>query len=157
MREQQRAKRRPMSEINVVPYIDVMLVLLVIFMATAPLLMQGVDVALPAVDNAPLDETDEPDPLVVSIRADGSIWLNVGVADADETSGDSSRVSIGNLADQTGKILRTRPDVRVFVRGDTAIAYGRVMEVMAVLQGAGVRDVGLVTDPAELNTPRGAG
>ncbi|HSG90007.1 MAG TPA: protein TolR [Pseudomonadales bacterium] len=150
-----RTRRRPMSEINVVPYIDVMLVLLVIFMATAPLLMQGVEVALPAADNAPLPNTDDPDPLVVSIRADGSIWINVGVPQAEERRGDATRVSIGNLAEQATKILRTRPDLPVYVRGDTAIAYGRVIEVMAVLQNAGVRDVGLVTDPAEF--PGGSG
>lgn len=148
-------RRRPMSEINVVPYIDVMLVLLVIFMATAPLLMQGVEVALPAVDNAPLEGTEEPDPLVVSIRKDGSLWVNFGVPDAEATEGDASRISIGNLAEQTGRILRTRPDVPVYVRADAAIDYGRVMEVMSVLQGAGVRDLGLVTDPAELDREAG--
>ncbi|MEE4361594.1 MAG: protein TolR [Pseudomonadales bacterium] len=139
-----------MSEINVVPYIDVMLVLLVIFMATAPLLMQGVEVALPAADNEPLRDADKEDPLVISIRADGSIWLNIGMPGADERAGDASRVSIGNLADQAGKILRTRPDLPVFVRADTTIAYGRVIEVMSVLQQAGARGVGLVTDPVEL-------
>ncbi|MEE4382028.1 MAG: protein TolR [Pseudomonadales bacterium] len=136
-----------MSEINVVPYIDVMLVLLVIFMATAPLLLQGVEVALPAADNPPLDKADEEDPLVISVRADGSIWLNLGLGAGEE---DASRVSLGNLADQAGKILRTRPDVPVFVRGDTAIAYGRVIEVMSVLQQAGARGVGLITEPVDL-------
>ncbi len=142
-----RTGRRPMSEINVVPYIDVMLVLLVIFMATAPLLLQGVEVALPAADNPPLDKADEEDPLVISVRADGSIWLNLGLGAGEE---DASRVSLGNLADQAGKILRTRPDVPVFVRGDTAIAYGRVIEVMSVLQQAGARGVGLITEPVDL-------
>lgn len=142
-----RTARRPMAEINVVPYIDVMLVLLVIFMATAPLLLQGVEVALPAADNPPLENADEEDPLVISVRADGSIWLNLGLGASE---GDASRVSLGNLADQAGKILRTRPDVPVFVRGDTAIAYGRVIEVMSVLQQAGARGVGLITEPVDL-------
>jgi biopolymer transport protein TolR len=138
-----------MSEINVVPYIDVMLVLLVIFMATAPLLMQGVEVELPAADNAPLPDTNEPDPLVVSMRADGSIWVNVGAPDGDgEENG--NRVSLGNLAAQVDKILETRPDLPVYVRADTTLAYGRVIEVMAVLQQGGARSVGLVTDPVQI-------
>jgi biopolymer transport protein TolR len=147
-------RRKPMSEINVVPYIDVMLVLLVIFMATAPLLMQGVDVDLPTADNAPLPDTKTADPLVVSIRDDGSLWVNVGVPDA-ESEGDASRVSLGNLAEQARKILATRPDVPVYVRGDAAVAYGRVMEVMSVLQNAGVPNVGLITDPIELDGDAG--
>ena len=144
------SKRRPMSEINVVPYIDVMLVLLVIFMATAPLLMQGVEVELPAADNEPLPDTNEPDPLVVSMRADGSIWVNVGAPDDPDNEQDGNRVSIGNLAAQVEKILETRPELPVYVRADTALAYGRVIEVMAVLQQGGARSVGLVTDPVQL-------
>jgi biopolymer transport protein TolR len=142
-------KRRPMSEINVVPYIDVMLVLLVIFMATAPLLMQGVEVELPAADNEPLPDTNEPDPLVVSMRADGSVWVNFGIADDEE----GRRVSVGNLAAQVDKILETRPDLPVYVRADTTLAYGRVIEVMAVLQQGGARSVGLVTEPVQLGEP----
>ena len=151
-----RPRRRPVSEINVVPYIDVMLVLLVIFMATAPLLMQGVEVALAAADNAPLKKGEEVDPLVVTIDAQGQLWLNLGMPTAGEGPGrGATRVSLGNLADQATKILNTRPTIPVFVRGDAAVAYGAVIEVMSVLQKAGVRGVGLVTEPPELGSAGG--
>ena len=140
-------RRRPMSEINVVPYIDVMLVLLVIFMATAPLLLQGVEVELPAANDAPLPDTNLPDPLVVTVRADGSIWVNVGLSSEEE----ADRVSLGNLAAQVDKILATRPELPIYVRADTSLAYGRVIEVMSVLQDGGARSVGLVTEPVQLD------
>lgn len=141
-------RRRPMSEINVVPYIDVMLVLLVIFMATAPLLMQGVEIALPQADNSPLPNAQQEDPLVVSLRADASIWVNFGSPEA--AAGGGNRISAGALAEQATQIARTRPDLPVFVRADTELAYGRVIEVMSILQRAGIADVGLVTDPVDL-------
>lgn len=142
-----RSRRRPMSEINVVPYIDVMLVLLVIFMATAPMLIQGIEIALPAADTAPLPDAGEEDPMVVSVRDDGTVWVNFGAPGADERG---NQIELGELRTRTGQILRTRPDIPVFIRADTSLAYGRVIEVMAILQGAGVRDLGLVTDPVDL-------
>jgi len=145
-------RRRPMSEINVVPYIDVMLVLLVIFMATAPLLIQGVEIALPAADSAPLPGAQEEDPMIVSVQADGSVWVNFGAPDAE---GGGTRVSLGALSEQAAQIVRTRPGLPVFIRADTALAYGKVIEVMSVLQNAGVRDVGLVTDPVDLGALSG--
>ncbi len=145
-------RRRPMSEINVVPYIDVMLVLLVIFMATAPLLIQGVEIALPAADSAPLPDAQEEDPMIVSVQADGSVWVNFGAPDAE---GGGTRVSLGALAEQAAQIVRTRPGLPVFIRADTALAYGKVIEVMSVLQNAGVRDLGLVTDPVDLGALSG--
>lgn len=139
-----------MSEINVVPYIDVMLVLLVIFMATAPLLMQGVEIALPQADNEPLPDAQQEDPMIVSMRADGSIWVNFGAPTSADDSG-GTRISAGALSEQASRIVRTRPDLPVFVRADTSLAYGRVIEIMSILQRAGVRDVGLVTDPVDLS------
>jgi len=106
------SRRKPISEMNVVPYIDVMLVLLVIFMATAPLLTQGVQVDLPNAPSEPITDTEK-DPLVISIRSDGAIFVNLGMQ-AKEDEG--SRVTIYSLSDQAGKILRARPDVPVYVR-----------------------------------------
>ena len=136
-------RRKPMSEINVVPYIDVMLVLLVIFMATAPLLTQGVLVDLPKAPSEPIAEQQD-DPLVVSMRADGALFLNLGVG-GDEDEG--TRVTEFSLADQAGKVLAARPDVPVYVRADHTLEYGQVVKIMTVLQGAGAASVGLITDP----------
>jgi len=138
-------RRKPMSEINVVPYIDVMLVLLVIFMATAPLLTQGVQVDLPRAPSEPIDEMEN-DPLVISMRADGAIFLNLGMSDAED---DGTRVTIYSLADQAGKVLGARPDVPVFVKADHSLDYGAVVAVMTVLQKAGAESVGLITEPPD--------
>ncbi len=139
-------KRKPMSEINVVPYIDVMLVLLVIFMATAPLLTQGVIVELPKAPSEPIAEQQD-DPLVISVRADGAIFVNLGIQNADD---EGTRVTIYSLEDQASKILRARPDVPVYVKADHALDYGMVVGVMTVLQNAGAESVTLITDPPEL-------
>ena len=136
-------KRKPMSEINVVPYIDVMLVLLVIFMATAPLLTQGVLVDLPEAPSEPITDTEK-DPLVVSIREDGAIFVNLGIQDANDPG---TRVTIYSLADQAGKIMRARPSVPVYVKADHRLDYGAVVRVMTVLQRSGAQGVGLITDP----------
>ena len=136
-------RRKPISEINVVPYIDVMLVLLVIFMATAPLLTQGVIVDLPKAPSEPITEQIE-DPLVVSIREDGAMFVNLGIQNADD---EGTRVTIYSLEDQAGKILRARPDVPVYVKADHKLDYGTVVTVMTVLQRAGAESVGLITDP----------
>ena len=135
-----------MSEINVVPYIDVMLVLLVIFMATAPLLTQGVQVDLPNAPSEPIADSQD-DPLVISMRADGAIFVNLGIQNADD---EGTRVTIYSLSDQATKILSARPDVPVYVKADKTLDYGQVITVMTVLQKAGAESVGLITDPPEL-------
>jgi biopolymer transport protein TolR len=140
------AKRKPMSEINVVPYIDVMLVLLVIFMATAPLLTQGVIVDLPKAPSKPVPGIQD-DPLVISLRADGALFLNIGLDQSDQSG---SRVTIFSLSEQAGKILRERQELPVYVRADQKLAYGEVVKVMTVLQEAGAQSVGLITDPPDL-------
>ena len=139
-------KRKPMSEINVVPYIDVMLVLLVIFMATAPLLTQGVIVDLPEAASEPVPQ-DQQDPLVISMNSNGAIFLNIGL---DQKGQKGSRVTIFSLSEQAGKILRERSDLPVYVRADQKLQYGSVVEIMTVLQKAGAESVGLITEPPDL-------
>ncbi len=139
-------RRKPMSEINVVPYIDVMLVLLVIFLATAPLLTQGVVVDLPDAPSEPVEQ-DQQDPLVISVRADGAIFVNLGIQNSDDQG---TRVTIYSLEDQAGKILRAREDVPVYVKADHSLDYGMVVRVMTVLQKAGAKSVGLITEPPDL-------
>ena len=135
-----------MSEINVVPYIDVMLVLLVIFMATAPLLTQGIEINLPQKPSDPLSN-DLDDPYVVSVRKDGAIFVNIGIGNLDDTG---TRVTVYSLQDQASKIISARPDVPVYIRADAELLYGDVVEIMTALQKAGANDVGLITDPPEL-------
>ncbi|WP_245792327.1 protein TolR [Teredinibacter waterburyi] len=133
-------KRKPMAEINVVPYIDVMLVLLVIFMVTAPLLMQGVKVQLPQAPSAPIDQTDE-EPIIVSVKVDGSYYINLG--------GDTEQQrALADIADTVAKILRQKPNRQVLVWGDAKVNYGVVVSLMTQLQSAGATSVGLVTEPA---------
>ena len=127
------------------PYIDVMLVLLVIFMATAPLFTQGVEVDLPNTDSRPLSNEDD-DPLVVSVDGEGRIFVNTGLPRPGEQG---TRATIFSLADQAEKIIAARPEIPVFVRADESIAYGEVIKVMTVLQRAGAQSVGLITDPVE--------
>ena len=137
----QRIRKRPMSEINVVPYIDVMLVLLVIFMITAPLLNQGVQVELPQAEAEPLD-SEQQDPLVLSIDANGRYFLNIG-GDPEE------EIDAETLVMRVAAVIRQRPKVAVMVRGDAGVDYGSVVAAMALLQQAGAPTVGLVTEPAE--------
>ena len=127
-----------MSEINVVPYIDVMLVLLVIFMITAPLLTQGVKVDLPQAD-AEVVDANTPDPLVVSVTANGDYYLNYG--DDKDTPINAQR-----LVTRVSALLRHRPGVPVLVKGDRNVPYGDVVIVMALLQKAGAPSVGLMTE-----------
>ena len=139
-------RRKPMSEINVVPYIDVMLVLLVIFMVTAPILTQGVVVNLPKAPSQPIAENKE-DPLVVTMRGDGALFLNLGIRKAQDQG---TRVTIFSLGEQAAKIIGARPDVPVYVRADNKLPYGEVIKVMTALQNAGARSVGLITEPPDL-------
>lgn len=136
-----RKRRRPMSEINVVPYIDVMLVLLVIFMVTAPLLTPGVIVELPQADAEPLPgKSDEP--LVVTVTLNGDYYLSVG---------DKPDDPIGHqlLVTKISAVLRHRPGTPIYVRGDAAVEYGKVITAMALLQKAGAPTVGLITQSPE--------
>ncbi|MEJ2576214.1 MAG: protein TolR [Gammaproteobacteria bacterium] len=133
--------RKPMSEINVVPYIDVMLVLLVIFMITAPLLTQGVKVDLPQADARPIED-DAKRPLVVSVDAEGGFFITY---DDDRTQA----VGDDELLHRAAAIIRLNPGIPVLVKGDRAVDYGRVVAAMVLLQEAGAPTVGLITQPPE--------
>ncbi len=130
-----------MGEINVVPYIDVMLVLLVIFMITAPMLSQGVKVDLPQADSQPIPQ-DEREPLVVSVDASGAYYLSQG-------PDPQAPLDAEDLLTQLDAVLRREPGTPVYVRGDRNVAYGKVVELMALIQSAGVPSVGLMTESPE--------
>ena len=133
-----RVKRKLVAEINVVPYIDVTLVLLVVFMITAPLLLQGVKVELPDANSAPLAK-EQQEPLIVSIKADGSYWI--------DTQGENKPQSLLVIKDRVSKVLRQKPQTPILVWGDTSVDYGKVVDLMSELQLAGAPSVGLVTEP----------
>lgn len=130
--------RRAVAEINVVPYIDVMLVLLVIFMATAPLLMQGVEVDLPKANSTPVSDSDA-EPLIVSIDAEARLYLNLGASD-------DQALSIETVRQRVATVLKRNPDKAVMVWGDARVPYGEVVSLMSELQAAGAPSVGLVTE-----------
>ncbi|MGH8530878.1 MAG: protein TolR [Nevskiales bacterium] len=139
-----RAKRRLNAEINVVPYIDVMLVLLIIFMITAPLLSQGVEVDLPEV--AETESNVSEDPLVVTVDAKGSFFLSHGEQGEREPVTDAEVVRVARI------FLRNnpRPDQQVvYIRGDEDVPYGRIMAAMSLLKQAGADKVGLPTEPSD--------
>jgi biopolymer transport protein TolR len=136
-----RVRKKPMAEINVVPYIDVMLVMLVIFMVTAPLLTQGVSIDLPEAAAEPMPDTDN-EPLVVSVDADGNLYLNVGDAPSEPVDGET-------LVQKVSAVLRRQPDKSVMVRGDHSVDYGTVISALVLLQSAEIKNVGLVTEPPE--------
>lgn len=136
-----RIRKKPMSDINVVPYIDVMLVLLIIFMITAPLLSQGVKVELPQAPSEPMPAEDR-EPVVISVDSSGNFYINYG-EDQDRP------IDPQTLANRVGALLKYQPDIPVYIKGDKNVPYGRVVQAMAMLQRAGVDGVGLVTDPPE--------
>ncbi len=130
-----------MAEINVVPYIDVMLVLLVIFMITAPLLTQGVKVELPQADAEPLSaEVDNP--VVVSVNAEGDLFIDIGEGKNDPLDDET-------LMTRVAAVLKYKPKTPIMLRGDRNMDYGRVVEVMVLIQRAGAPNVGLITDIRE--------
>ncbi|SEI37984.1 biopolymer transport protein TolR [Allopseudospirillum japonicum] len=137
-----RPKRKVMAEINVVPYIDVMLVLLIIFMVTAPILTQGVEVELPQATAEALSQEEQQEPLVVAIDQQGSYYLEMGL-DARQA------VTLEQISEQVARVLAANPSLQVLVRGDRRVAYGQVVELMAHLQAAGAAQVGLISQPPE--------
>ncbi|MGB5258489.1 MAG: protein TolR [Woeseiaceae bacterium] len=135
-------KRKLMGEINVVPYIDVMLVLLVIFMVTAPLLTQGIEVDLPKAKAAPIQNVQDHKPLVLSVDADGNLYLSVG-DDEDKPTTGQEIIRLVNI------VLGESPETPVLVKADRAVPYGNVVGAMVVLQQAGAQSIGFVTDPLD--------
>ncbi|MEZ5475750.1 MAG: protein TolR [Steroidobacteraceae bacterium] len=135
-------KRRLMGEINVVPYIDVMLVLLIIFMITAPLLAEGVRVELPRARAEPLDPQllKDQKPIVLSINSEGQFFVNYG-------ANQDSPVELTEVQSRAAAVLRRAPETTVLVRGDRRVDYGRVIDAMTALQAAGARKVGFITEP----------
>lgn len=135
-------RKPPIAEVNVLPYIDVMLVLLVIFMVTAPVLTQGVNVDLPEVTSEPVKTDQDLEPLVVSVDADGRYYLELG-ADSKEP------LTLTVAIEQVARLKRQNPDLPVLVRGDRRVPYGDIVVLMSELQNAGVTQVGLISRPPE--------
>ena len=128
-----------MGEINVVPYIDVMLVLLIIFMTTTSVMLQGVQVDLPQVDNKPITLDSDDETLIISVTSQGQYILERG--DEEQTSSELEFIS-----EYTAKVLRQQPATPVFIRGDENVPYGTVAELLSTLQVAGAESVGLITE-----------
>lgn len=136
-----RIRKRPMSEINVVPYIDVMLVLLVIFMVTTPLLSQGVKVDLPKV-TAQLIPPSEQEPVVVNVDRQGLFYINYG-------DNPKQPVADAELLRRVRGLLKLQPETPLLVGADAEVNYGKVMQLMVLLQQAGARDFGMLTQTPE--------
>jgi biopolymer transport protein TolR len=133
-----RQRKKPMSEINVVPYIDVMLVLLVIFMVTAPLLTQGVAVDLPQADANPVDSKNL-EPLIITVDVDGNYYVSIG-DDQDKP------IDHEALVQRVAAVMQYKPGTPVLVRGDENVSYGKVVVAMTLIQQAGAPNVGLLTE-----------
>jgi len=133
-----RSKRKLNAEINVVPYIDVTLVLLIIFMVTAPMLTQGVDVELPKAAAEPV-ETEDNEPLIVSVDAQGQYYINLGEDEMRPRTAD-------DIATAVGRVLQVNQGKLLLVRGDRDASYEQVVQLMVLLQGVGAERVGLVTE-----------
>ena len=139
-----RKKRKPMAEINVVPYIDVMLVLLIVFMVTAPLLNQGIEVDLPSANNEPLDIDENLETLVVSITSNGEYFLSVGA-----TGDEREAVSLETVGEQVSRILNVNPDIQVLIEGDEDAGWGAMITLITALQQAGVTKPNFITQPLD--------
>jgi biopolymer transport protein TolR len=138
MIRRQKKKHALNAEINVVPYIDVMLVLLIIFMVTAPLLTEGVKLDLPQASADPVDAKDT-EPLIVSMDADGRYYINIG-------GDDLTAISAEDVQSRVEKTLRSNPQKMILVRGDKNVTYQQIISLMTLIQSAGAPSVGLVTE-----------
>ena len=134
-----RQKKKPMSDINVVPYIDVMLVLLIIFMVTAPMLTQGIKIDLPQIESAPVIVEQNQEPLIISVDLNGAYFMEMSSLSKDP-------LSLDQLLESVSKLMAANPSLSVLIRGDRNVEYGVVVELMAALQGAGAKGIGLITE-----------
>lgn len=139
MSSRQSGRRKPKAEINVVPYIDVTLVLLIIFMVTAPMLQTGVEVDLPQADTEAAEQKNDP-PVIVSIDRDGRYFVDMAGQQGLE-------MEPGEMETTVADIVKDKPAIQVFIRGDQNVDYGKVITAMAALKNAGVPKVGLMTQP----------
>lgn len=134
-----KVKKNLKSEINVVPFIDVMLVLLIVFMVAAPMMTQGIKVELPKASAEPIDNKDE-EPITVSVKKDGGYYIDLG--------GDGEKARpLHEVKDIVAKVMSAKPNTLVFVQGDRSVQYGVIVELMGELKAAGAPSVGLITDP----------
>lgn len=132
-------KRRLVADINVVPYIDVMLVLLVVFMVTAPMMTQGIAVDLPKTNSQPVNLKDE-EPVIISVNAQGQYFINVG-------DNKQSASSLDTVKGHVARIHRNKPETLFLIEGDEQVAYGKVVTLMAAVQAVGVEKLGMITEP----------
>ena len=138
-----KSRRKPMSEINMVPFIDIMMVLLVAFMISAPMLTQGINVDLPKTNSDAIPMPEDQEMLVISVKQNGDYFIDLG-------SDREKAVELSSVTEKVGKVVSAKPGTQVLIKGDANVAYGSVIELMAGIQNAGVSNVGLITDPAAL-------
>ena len=139
-----RKKRKPMAEINVVPYIDVMLVLLVVFMVTAPLLNQGIEVDLPEANNEPLPIDENQETLVISITENQDYFISIGA-----TAENRQPVTLETIGQQVAQVVGANPSIQVMVEGDTNANWGTMIALITTLQNAGVANPNFITQPLQ--------
>lgn len=139
-----RKKRKPMSEINVVPYIDVMLVLLVVFMVTAPLLNQGIEVELPQANNEPLSIDENQESLVISITENQEYYISLGA-----TTANRQPVTLDTIGQQVAQVMSANPRIQVMIEGDTNANWGTMIALITTLQNAGVANPNFITQPLQ--------
>ena len=137
-----RKKRKPMSDINVVPYLDVMLVLLVVFMVTAPLLNQGIEVELPQANNEPLEIDETLETLVVSVTSEQEYYISLGA-----TTEDQEPVALELIGEQVTRVINANPSIQVLIEGDASANWGAMISLITTLQNAGVANPNFITQP----------
>lgn len=136
-----RVRRKPMSEINMVPFIDIMMVLLVAFMISAPMLTQGIKVDLPKTNSEIIPLPEDQQLLIISVKESGEYFIDLG-------STRDSAAELSSLTKKVGKVVAANPGIQVLINGDARVPYGSVVALMSGIQEAGISNVGLITEPA---------